>query len=219
MEAEALLNIEDAGRNAFGVKRKGNTTPSVLGHIDVNAIHDSPSNTPAKGSLDCLAALTATPVRAIIEPNTSDPSAEFSPLKGWQGKRRRTAAAVTPIDPSAIPSGYFVFGQPLQMFGQPVQLQPPRTLFPNSIFSQQDQLQLPESNLMGAQTLGTYDASVGSPEALAASCKWRDLLIADVKGRLAALRRSKQRISKEKVKWSSDLAANTLMLDLERTLA
>ena len=41
----------------------------------------------------------------------------------------------------------------------------------------------------------------------------------DVKGRLAALRRSKQRISKEKVKWSSDLAANTLMLDLERTLA
>ena len=68
---------------------------------------------------------------------TTDPSAEFSPLKGWQGKRRRTAAAVTPIDPSAIPSGYFVFGQPLQMFGQTVQLQPPRTLFPNSIFSQQ----------------------------------------------------------------------------------
>ena len=80
MEAEALLNIEDAGRNAFGVKRKGNTTPSVLGHIDVNAIHDSPSNTPAKGSLDCLAALTATPVRAIIEPNTSGKSSFFLPF-------------------------------------------------------------------------------------------------------------------------------------------
>ena len=80
MEAEALLNIDDAGRNAFGVKRKGNTTPGVLGHIDVNAINDSPSNTPAKGSLDCLAALTATPVRAIIEPNTSGKSSFFLPF-------------------------------------------------------------------------------------------------------------------------------------------
>ena len=51
-------------------------------------------------------------------------------------------------------------------------------LFPSFHFIPKDQLQLPESNLMGAQTLGTYDASVGSPEALAASCKWRDLLIA-----------------------------------------
>jgi len=40
----------------------------------------------------------------------------------------------------------------------------------------------------------------------------------DVKGRLAALRRSKQRVSRQRQKWSNEAAADHLMGDMEREL-
>jgi len=274
-----------SGKGAGGMKSNRNNTPtSVLGSIDLNAIADTSPNTPAKGSLDCLAALTATPVRAIIDDPSSAPDAlaEVSPLKGWQCKRRRTAsaAAVPPMNPAGFPPGHMIFMQPMQMFSQVMPHMHNLIATNAALMNQQDPAQMHQKGLvLDSRAIGeqqpfasaftpaplpagqagpagananaaattaaaqqqTPDAlgglsqpgdntaaiapgslsslpGIASQEVLQASTKWRDLLIADVKGRLAALRRSKQRVSRQRQKWSNEAAADHLMGDMEREL-
>ena len=72
---------------------------------------------------------------------------------------------------------------------------------------QQDQQQEPAPPPFG-ETLRALPALVGEQEE--GSTKWLDLLVADIKGRLAALKRSKTRIAKVQ-----ERQANELLRDMQ----
>ncbi|UPQ99873.1 hypothetical protein HOP50_04g31830 [Chloropicon primus] len=186
---------------------------------------------PVKGgnlqTLDMLAALTATPVRAKLDQEDGglpgallgSPSkdAVMSPLSfPSRCKRRRTAAAMAatayanqqqPIG-LVLPNAVWASGQ-LGMGGfQPQSAALFPALTPAMVgtpveASQPQQVLEPPSVPSIAQTLSALPEVVGEQEE--GSTKWLDLLMADIKGRLAALKRSKGRIAKVQERNTNEL--------------
>jgi len=192
---------------------------------------------PSKGdnvqTLDMLAALTATPVRAKLDQDEdgSIPAngvaspckdAVMSPLSfPSQCKRRRTAAAMAAsvyanqhlglLIPNAVwaSSQLGVGGFPTASASAALFPQMGATVAGTSEVSPAQQAL--DATPLFAETLSALPGIVGEQEA--GSTKWLDLVVNDIKGRLAALKRSKGRIAKVQEK-----ATNELLIDMQNKL-